>query len=334
MSMKLKRLEKGNTIGFFSASAPITYFCPDRLERGKDFLGDKGFGLKEGSLTGKMDFYRSGSIQERAEEFNSLLRDNSVDCIISTIGGLNSNSILPYIDYEYFAENPKMVIGYSDITAILMALYAKTGISTFYGPALVASFGEFEPFAGVTYSYFEDVLSLKYGEEYAYKMPEFWTNEFIDWNSQDRSKKQIPNEWQCVSSGKAEGRLIVGNLQTMMGIWNTQYMPTIQEGDILFIEDCESNIASLEKSFSLLKCSDIFDKISGLIIGKYDSFDDRNTGRTPIDVLLEVMGTHNIPILSGVDCSHTHPMFTMPIGGHIKLDAGAKSIILKNNYTM
>ena len=69
-----------------------------------------------------------------------------IKCIMATIGGMNSNSILPYIDYEAFKRNPKIIIGYSDVTAILLAIYAKTGINTYYGPALVASFGELPPF--------------------------------------------------------------------------------------------------------------------------------------------------------------------------------------------
>ena len=116
-----------------------------RFERAKSYLQQKGFHILEGSLTGRYDFYRSGSIQERAEELNVLIRNPNISCIMSTIGGMNSNSILPYIDYDAFLNNPKIMIGYSDATALLLAIYAKTGIPTFYGPALVPSFGEFEP---------------------------------------------------------------------------------------------------------------------------------------------------------------------------------------------
>ncbi|HAS3151713.1 TPA: LD-carboxypeptidase, partial [Vibrio cholerae] len=96
-------------------------------------------------LTGKSDYYRSGSIRERAEELNQLIRDPNVRCIMSTIGGNNSNSLLPYIDYEALRNDPKIIIGYSDVTALLLGIYAQTGLITFYGPALVASFGEYPP---------------------------------------------------------------------------------------------------------------------------------------------------------------------------------------------
>lgn len=130
------KISMGDCIGIFSPSSPITYNCPNRFNRGVKFLEAKGFKVLYGNLTGKSDFYRSGSIKERAEELNSLIRNPEVKCIMSTIGGMNSNSILPYIDYECFKTNPKPITGYSDVTAILLAIYAKTGITTYYGPVM------------------------------------------------------------------------------------------------------------------------------------------------------------------------------------------------------
>ena len=108
---------------------------------------------------------------------------------MSTIGGMNSNSILPYIDYEAFRKDPKIIIGYSDVTAILLGIYAKTGITTFYGPALVASFGEFSPFVDNTYDYFKEMLIDDTPIPYEFPMPKFWTEEYIDWTQQDRGEK-------------------------------------------------------------------------------------------------------------------------------------------------
>lgn len=138
-----RRLSNGDTIGFFSPSSPATYFARLDFNEPKRILESKGFKLKSGKLTGKSDYYRSGSIQDRAEELNILIRDPEVRCIISTIGGYNSNALLPYIDYQALKADPKIIIGYSDVTALLLGIYAQTGLITFYGPALVASFGEF-----------------------------------------------------------------------------------------------------------------------------------------------------------------------------------------------
>ncbi|CEP48243.1 microcin self-immunity protein MccF [[Clostridium] sordellii] len=245
---------------------------------------------------------------------------------MSTIGGMNSNSILPYIDYEAFKRNPKPIIGYSDVTAILLAVYAKTGISTYYGPALVASFGEFEPFVDMTYKYFEDILVNEIKLPYEIKNPEIWTDEYIDWENQDREKQGLHNELITVYDGKVEGRLIGGNLNTMTGIWNTEYMPEIKEGDILFIEDSLKDCGDIERSFSLLKLSGVFEKVSGIILGKHELFNDCKTGRKPYEVLLEVLGDKKIPFLAEFDCCHTHPMITLPIGCRVELDATNKRV--------
>ena len=133
-------LQRGDQIGIFSPSSPATVTAHLRFERSKRFLESKGFEIVEGNLTGKIDTYRSGTPKERAAELNELIRNPTIKLIMSTIGGTNSNSILPYIDYEAFKASPKIVVGYSDSTAVLLSLYAKTGIPTFYGPVLDSVF--------------------------------------------------------------------------------------------------------------------------------------------------------------------------------------------------
>lgn len=322
------KLHRGDTIGVFSPSSPATAFAKKRYERAKAFMRDKGFRIKEGKLTGMSDGYRSGSIAERADEFNELLHDPEVTCVMSAIGGANSNSILPYIDYEYFKAHPKVVIGYSDVTAILLAIYAKTGISTYYGPAMVASFGEFPPFVENTYDYFEDVLVKDLVLPYSFRTPEEWTDEYLPWEDQERGKKGSANRLVTVNGGIATGRLIGGNLNTMQGIWNTEFMPTIQSGDILLIEDSLKDAATIERSFALLKCSGVFDRIGGLILGKHEKFDSLGTGRKPYEILNEVMGDVEFPVLAEFDCCHTHPMLTVPIGSQVQLDADAQVVTL------
>ena len=105
--MKLLSLNPGDTIGIFSPSRGITGEAPEATKRAVAFLEQNGYRVKLGNLTGKQDFYRSGSIADRAEEFNALLHDDSVNCLMASIGGYVSNSILPYIDYAFFRRIPK-----------------------------------------------------------------------------------------------------------------------------------------------------------------------------------------------------------------------------------
>lgn len=326
--MKAKKSHSEITIGVFSSSSPISATVPVRYERGIEYLRSKGYTVINGQLYGKKDFYRSGTIQERAAELNALIHNDTVDIIMAAIGGNNTNSILPYIDYEYLKSHPKVIIGYSDITALLLAVYAKTGLVTFYGPAAAASFGELPPFVDWTFQYFDSFMKGQIEISYSYDQPPYWTDEFIDWSTQDHGKSQYKNEWICVHPGTCKGRLIGGNLNTMEGFFGTEYMPEIRSGDILLIEDSLKDACTIERSFSLLKLAGVFDRISGIILGKHEKFDDNGTGRKPYEILLEVMGNCNIPILADFDCCHTHPMFTMPIGCQVMLDTENKKVTL------
>ena len=318
---RLRHLQKGDKIGIYSPSSPASATSPLRYERAKEWLEQKGFIVVPGSLTGKEDHYRSGTIQERAAELNELMAREDLSCIMSMIGGTNSNSLLPYLDFELLIKHPKIMIGYSDATAILLAAYEKTGLPVFYGPALVPSFGEFEPFVDHTYQSFEDILIHPQPIPYQVKKPPFWTEERINWEEKIREKEKRPNEWMCVIEGQAEGRLIGGNLNAMYGIWGSEFMPQIQKGDILLIEDCMKTASIVEKNFSLLKINGVFERVSGILLGKHELFDDEGTGKRPHDLLLEVLGDTKRPLIAEFDSAHTHPMLTMPIGTQVKMNA-------------
>lgn len=316
------------TIGVFSPSSPISATTPVRYERGVHYLQSRGYNVVHGSLYGKKDFYRSGSIQERAQEFNALLHNPDVDILMAAIGGNNTNSLLPYIDYEYLKTHPKIIVGYSDVTALLLAIYAKTGLVTFYGPTAAASFGEFPPFVDWTFQSFDRMVKGLTPIPYLYEKPSVWTDEFIDWSSQNRGKTPCPNDWICVHPGVCRGRLIGGNLNTMEGFFGTDYMPEIKKGDILLLEDSLKDACTIERSFSLLKLAGVFDRIGGILLGKHEKFDDNGTYRKPYEILLEVLGEYDFPILADFDCCHTHPMLTMPIGCEVLLDAANKKVML------
>lgn len=326
--MKAPFLPSHPGIGIFSSSSPISATVPVRYQRGVSYLESKGFSVVHGSLCGQKDSYRSGSIRQRAEEFNQLLYRDDVQILMASIGGNNTNSILPYLDYDYLKQHPKIIVGYSDVTALLLAIYAKTGLVTFYGPAVTASLGELPPYVDETFHAFADLLNPATTYPHAYTMPALWTDEFLPWDTQDRAKTGNPNDWLCIHPGVCQGRLIGGNLNTMEGFFGTEYMPPILPGDILLIEDSLKDAATIERSFSLLKLAGVFDKVGGILLGKHEQFDDCGTGRQPWEILLEVLGEPHIPILAQFDCCHTHPMLTLPIGCQVRLDAGQKQVTL------
>lgn len=327
-----RKLRSGDAIAVFSPSSPATATAPTRYRRGRAYLEEKGLRFIEGERTGKRDFYRSGSIAERAQELNALIRNPEVRCIMAAIGGMNSNSLLPYLDYEALMRDPKIIVGYSDVTALLLGVYARTGLTTYYGPAVVASFGELPPWVDWTWSAFADVAMGMARPPHALPVPDQWTEEFIDWETQSRAKRGVANELRTLHGGRVRGRLIGGNLNTMQGIWGTPYMPKIREGDVLLIEDSLKDAADVERSFSLLKLSGVFERIGGLILGKHELFDDLGSGRRPWEILMEVMGNVDFPVLAQFDCCHTHPMLTLPIGCEVELDADAQTLTLTQPF--
>ena len=321
------KLEPGDTIGLFTSSYPLAYQAPEAASLAVANLEANGYKVKPGMLMGKKDGYRSGSIRERAQEFNALLADNSVKCIMATVGGMVSNSILPYIDYAQLRKTPKIIIGHSDVTAILLAVYQMTDIITYYGPNLITTFGQYAPFLEPTGRCMKDILE-GYAVPYIYSMPPVFSEELIEYAKGPSHKSPCPNSWTTIHEGKASGRLIGGNLNTITGIYGSKYMPEIRRGDILFLEDTEKFAAHAERYFSWLKLCGVFDKIGGLILGKHRKFDSQGTGKTPSDILLEVIGAPDFPILADFDCCHTIPMLTLPIGKTALLDAGMKSVTL------
>ena len=319
-------IKKGSTIGVFSPSYTIIHDAPEAAGRAEAFLCDSGFKVRRGKLWGKKNAFRTGSPVERADEFNSLLYDPEVDILMASVGGIITNGMLPYIDYEYYAANPKPVVGMSDVTALLMALYAKTGVSVYYGTNFVTSYARLGPYRDIALKCLCDVLNFK--DSYEYSAPETYSDAVIEWEKPLTEEKHIPGKLLTLHGGKVRGRLIGGNLYTMTRVWGTPYMPEIRQGDILFIEDTQTDADVVESNLGQLKICGIFEKLGGLIIGKCRDYADCETGMTYYDFIYDYIGRPDIPVLAECDFSHCAPMLTIPVGLTAELDADAKSLRL------
>jgi muramoyltetrapeptide carboxypeptidase LdcA involved in peptidoglycan recycling len=302
----------------------------EKFRLGVRRLEELGFRVRVGPCARKSQGYRSASIRERADELNEFFRDPDVRCIISAIGGWNSNSLLPYLDYEAVQRDPKIVVGYSDVTAILLGLSAKTGLATFYGPAVVPSFGEFPRPLEFTVSEFRNILCE--GRVGALPRPAEWTEErTLDWRTEawkSRPRRLNANQpWRCVRPGAALGPLIGGNLNTMQGFIGTAFFPAV-DGAVFFVEDSLQGLSSVERSLAMLRLHGVFDRIGGLVVGKPELLDREGAPFDLDELLLEVTAGYDFPILAGVDLGHTAPMTTLPIGVSCRLDADDGSIEL------
>lgn len=311
------------TIGFFSPSTPITATSPVRFARAQAYLKAAGYRLVAGRLTGAQAGYRSGSIQARVAELNALIHDPQVDILMATIGGMNSNAMLPYLDYAYLREHPKTIVGYSDVTALLLAIYTQAPqCRVLYGPTLVAGFGEWSPIVDESWRDFEAVLA----GDATLSAPQAWSDDHTNWETFEAPKHLHPNHWRYTQTPQLAGRIIGGNLNTMTGFLASPYFPKFNGADLLFIEDAEKDAATIERSFAMLKNAGIFDQVRGVILGKHALFDDGGTNRRPIDILLEVLNGQPIPVIYDYDSCHTVPMMTTPIGAWAQFDAEAQTV--------
>ncbi len=323
-------------IGIFSASAPMASKYPHRAKRAIEFLKDNGHEIVLGNLFYQNQNYRTGTIQQRAQEFNELLKNDDLDVLMSSIGGVNTNSILPYLDYESLSHRstPLVVCGFSDTTALLLAIQNKVKnplVRLFYGPALIPSFGDIEPeFKTITYESF--LTCLHSSKDYFYVVPKSWTDDSINWEEYQHEKqieKQTTWGWDFFAdSVLIAGRLVGGNANTLLGTFGSEYGLKIQEGDILLLEDSWKDASTVEKNFSACLLNGVFDKVKGIILGKYEQFDDQETGFRPVDLLNEILLTANkkIPIVYDVDFSHTKPMLIGELNQPIILDGKTKTI--------
>jgi len=322
------RLLEGDAVGIFSPSCAATAWIPERTEMAIRFLESRGHRVICGKLTGKNAGYRSGTVAQRAEELNALIRDPDIRCIMAASGGFVSNSILPYIDYEALCRDPKIIVGYSDVTAVLLAVYAKTGLVPFYGPNLISVFGEAMPYSEISYGYFREIVSGTAAFPHDYKMPAEWTEDSVGLEENDVQCTAINNQWICARKGSVQGRLIGGNLDTLYGIWGSEYMPEIRKGDILFLEENRGTPEKTERAFSHLELCGIFEKIGGLILGKSADYRPGKDGGKFHEPAMEILNRYDFPILAEFDCAHTKPMHTLPIGSEVLLNAGEKSLSL------
>ncbi len=331
---KLPKLDIGSTIGIMSPSCPITYDAPYPARIAENYLKSKGFRIIKGNLYGKIDStYRSGSIKNRAEELNELIHNDEVDCIMAAAGGYVSISMLPYIDYDYLKEHPKVIVGHSDITSLLLAINEKCGFPTFYGPNFVTSFAHKKYYQDCALNSFLNIIN--HSESYTILKPEYYTDESTDWYTTEKAfnknlenEKAILNEWKTVVPGVAKGRLIGGNTDNFSLLYGNPYCSEVQDGDVLFLENINEEADFFERVISSLYIHGIFDKISGLILGKPKGYKDIGSGKSELDILFEIVVNPRFPVLADVDCGHTVPIITLPIGAEIKMDADKKEITI------
>jgi muramoyltetrapeptide carboxypeptidase len=281
----------------------------DVFDKALKFLLHKGFVISFSKNSREIDETNSSSIQSRVGDLHDAFLDKNVKAILTCIGGFNVNQILEYIDYSIIENNPKILCGFSDITALLNAIYAKTGLVTYHGTHF-SSFG-FDNDIEYTNHYFEECLMKSEGY-------------FIE-------PSEKVKEYYVVQEGSCEGEIVGGNLCTLNLLQGTEFMPNLKN-KILFLEDdnimgdyftfeFERNLQSLIQTVGC-------DEVKGIVFGRFDT-----SCKLDIHTIQRIVSTKkqlkNIPIVFNVDFGHVLPFVTFPIGGVVKIKAIDTSVSLE-----
>lgn len=285
-----------------------------------------GINLEYGAHVDENDDFDSSSIASRLEDLHEAFADPSVDGIISVIGGFNSNELLPYIDWDLIAKNPKVFCGYSDFTALANAIHAKTGLLTYVG-AHWSSFGMRDHFEPTGEWFRQATHELEWSIEHQDKFTDdLW---FMDQDS--RTVHETDGPW-IITPGAVSGKVLGGNLSTLGLLRGTGYMPDMT-GAVLFLEDDGAeDIHEFGRNMAATLQAPGAEHLAGLAIGRFQ-LDSKITRPLLEQIIAKHPQLKNIPVVANLDFGHTSPMFTLPIGGYAALDASQTGVNLRFSHT-
>ena len=310
-----RKLKTGDEIRVIAPARSIGLIGENLTKIAKEKLEEMGFKVTFGKNVNEKDEFISSSIKSRIQDLHEAFLDKNVKMIMPVIGGYNSNQLLKSIDWSIIKENPKIIGGYSDITALQNALFAKTGLVTYSSP----NFSVFGMKKGFEYikDYFNKCLIEE--KEFFINPSEKWSNDAWYLNQEDRLF--IKNEGPYViNEGETEGEILGGNLCTFQLLHGTEYIPSLK-GSILFLEDDEyTNPMLFDRDLQSLIHQSGFSQIKGIIIGRFEKKSEFTK-----EILTKVIKTKKeldkIPVIADVDFGHTYPMITFPIGGKARISA-------------
>jgi muramoyltetrapeptide carboxypeptidase LdcA involved in peptidoglycan recycling len=282
-------------------------------------FAEMGLTLTYGGHVDERNDFDSSSVASRVLDLHEAFADKGVAAIMSVIGGFNSNELLPHLDWDLIAANPKVLCGYSDITALHNAILAKTGLVTYSGPHW-SSFGMRDHFEQ-TQQWFVDTLFDTSPIEL--RPAPMWTDDL--WFLDQDHREPLPGEgWWRLQEGTAEGRIIGANLCTLNLLQGTEMMPTL-DGAVLAVEDdLTSNPVTFARNLtSLLQLPDATG-IRGLVIGRFQR-ESHMTWSLLEQIVANQPRLAGLPVLANADFGHTYPLATLPIGGTVALTVANNS---------
>jgi len=297
--IKPKKLMKGDLIGLISPAS-----SPDDLsliESGVRYIEALGYLTILGKNAGNIKGYLAGTDEERVDDIHQMFTDKKVKAIFCLRGGYGAFRLLKKIDYKLIQSNPKIFVGFSEITALQMAFLKKSGLITFAGPMVVPNFSK-------------DISN--------YTKENFWR---MITSTKQPGKVNLPEieNLSSMDSGIVSGRVIGGNLAVFVSLLGTKYLPDLKD-KILFLEEINEPPYKVDRMLNQLKLNKVFEKVKGIVLGSFTDCVEIDKNKKTL-TLEEVCGDYfndlRIPVIHSFPHGHIKDMVTIPIGSKIKLNA-------------
>lgn len=297
-------------------AAPGSFISQEELELSIKNLTDLGFQPVHNNNILSKEGYLAGSDDLRAGELNRMFADQSVKAIFCARGGYGCNRILPLLDYGIISNNPKLLVGYSDITALTCGIYTKTGLVGLHGPVGISTFNQYsvDNLSKIIFGSELPIIQTNYGSEY-----------FL---------KGYP-----IISGKAEGELFGGNLSVLVSLIGSEYFPDLK-GKLLFLEEIGEEPYRIDRMLSQLILAGELQKCSGIILGIFEKCEakERNPefprSFTLKEVLYDRLYNLNIPAAYGFAFGHVSDKMTLPVGINAAADMNEFTISITENVVV
>jgi len=306
-SRKPQRIRTGDTVGLISPASPYIYLFPNEtyIPKIKSDMHSLGLKIIYGKHMNEVYGYLAGIDGHRADDVNFMFSNDSVQLILANRGGFGCDRILELLDYDMIAKNPKIILGYSDITALLNAIHFKTGLITFYGPMGIDNWQNLNSF------YVKQII--------------FNAKAILLSNPSNMTLNLT-----TITGGKARGKLVGGNLSVFNTLLNSQFLPSWINwaSMILFLEDTEEQPYTIDRMLTTLTFAGVLRGVGGVIWGTCSKCEppDPEQSLTMIQVLEHHFKPLNVPVFVGSMIGHIEEQFTLPIGIEVEMDADLGTI--------
>jgi len=315
--IKPKRLKDGDRIGIV---APASFITEDDFEKIKSNLESINLVAIPSKNLFKKSGYLAGTDKERVENLHEMFSRKDIAGIFCARGGYGTPRILKMIDYDLIRKNPKVIVGYSDITALLIAIFVKTGLITFHGAVGISTFNDF------TKNYIKRVLFEPENYLELISEPEI-SNEL------ENTTSSTGNRILKISSGKVEGRLIGGNLSLLVSLLGTDF-DFNPENKIIFLEEVGEEPYRIDRMLTQLINAKKLEKCKAVVMGVFSNCEIKKENPsfqvsfTLREVLFDRLGSLGIPVIYGLSFGHIRNKFTLPIGTRAMIDVDNEKFAL------